>query len=46
MHGTLSPALHDIVLNAVAAIPGDQLTARVREAIYLIASSAEYQVER
>ena len=44
MHGTLSPALYGIVQNAVQAIP--DATGRVREAIYLIASSSEYQVER
>jgi hypothetical protein len=46
MHGTLSQALHDIVLTAVQALPAADLTGRVQEAIYLIASSSEYQVER
>jgi uncharacterized protein (DUF1800 family) len=46
MHGNMSQALHDIALTAVQALPGDNPTARVQEAIYLIASSSEYQVER
>lgn len=46
MHGTMSQSLHDFVLSKVTAIPDTDLTGRVREAIYLIASSAEYQVER
>ena len=46
MHGTLTDALRTIVLNAVTAIPEDNLTGRVQEAIYLIASSSQYQVER
>jgi uncharacterized protein (DUF1800 family) len=46
MHGTMSQGLHDYVLSKVTAIPEADLTGRVREAIYLIASSSEYQVER
>jgi hypothetical protein len=53
MHGTLSTTggpngrgLYGTVLDAVNALPGGNLTARVQEAIYLIASSSEYQVER
>jgi hypothetical protein len=38
--------LYGIVQNAVQAISDTDPTGRVREAIYLIASSAEYQVER
>jgi uncharacterized protein (DUF1800 family) len=46
MHGTMSQALHDFVLGQVTAIPETNLTGRVQEAVYLIASSSEYQVER
>jgi hypothetical protein len=38
--------LHDLALSAVQTLPVDNPTARVREAIYLIASSSQYQVER
>jgi len=46
MHGSMSTHLHDIVLAAVQAIPEADATSRVRQAIYLMASSSSYQVER
>jgi uncharacterized protein (DUF1800 family) len=46
MHGSMTPAVYGIVLSAVRNIPEADRTGRVREAIYLIASSSEYQVER
>lgn len=46
MHGNMSSELRNIVLTEVLALPETDLTARVEEAIYLIASSPEYQVER
>jgi uncharacterized protein (DUF1800 family) len=46
MHGTMSQALYGVVQAAVQAIDESNPTARVQEAIYLIASSSEYQVER
>jgi uncharacterized protein (DUF1800 family) len=46
MHGAMSSALYSVVQNAVQAIDEASATARVQEAIYLIASSSEYQVER
>jgi hypothetical protein len=46
MHGSMSQALYASVQNAVTAITESNPTARVQEAIYLIASSSEYQVER
>jgi uncharacterized protein (DUF1800 family) len=50
MHGNLSTpigqALRGVVQTAVQAIPETDLRGRVQEAIYLIASSSQYQVER
>jgi uncharacterized protein (DUF1800 family) len=46
MHGSMSPALYGVVQTAVQSIPDTNPTARVQEAIYLVASSSEYQVER
>jgi uncharacterized protein (DUF1800 family) len=46
MHGSMSPALYASVQSAVQAIDPSNLTARVQEAFYLIASSSEYMVER
>jgi hypothetical protein len=46
MHGSMSTAFYNIVRNGVAAMPEDDLTGRVQKAVYLIASSSQYQVER
>jgi uncharacterized protein (DUF1800 family) len=46
MHGSMTTAFYNIVRNAVAAMPEDDLTGRVQRAVYLIASSSQYQVER
>jgi hypothetical protein len=46
MHDSMSPALYASVQSAVQAISASNPTARVQEAIYLIASSSEYMVER
>jgi uncharacterized protein (DUF1800 family) len=46
MHGSMSSALYGVVQTAVTAIPETDPTGRVQEAIYLIASSSQYQVER
>ena len=49
MHGAMTDAVRAIVRDAVTAIPdGDRagLTARVREAMYLIGTASQYQVER
>jgi uncharacterized protein (DUF1800 family) len=46
MHGNMSQALYSTVQTAIQAIPETDRTGRVREAMYLIASSSQYQVER
>lgn len=46
MHGTMTDALRSLVQNAVTGISEADATGRVQEAIYLIASSSEYQVQR
>jgi uncharacterized protein (DUF1800 family) len=49
MNGTMTDSLRNIVLNKVtdpSTCAVDNLTCRVQEAIYLIVSSSEYQVER
>jgi hypothetical protein len=43
LHGQMSQQLHDIVVNDITALSGDQ---RVREATFLVSSSAAYQVQR
>jgi len=49
MHGGMTDAVRAVVLEAVTAISDVNqagLTARVREAMYLIATASQYQVER
>jgi len=46
LHGSMSLQMSEIVTNHVASIPEDQLLRRAQDAIYLIATSAQYQVER
>jgi len=46
MHGAMSPAMRDIIMTAVTSIPTSLPLQRVRTAVYLIATSSQYQVER
>jgi uncharacterized protein (DUF1800 family) len=46
LHGAMSERMREIVTAAVAAVPSSQSLLRVRQAVYLIASSSQYQVER
>ena len=46
MHGTMSPAMNANIVAAVNAIASSDPAGRTRTAIYLIATSAQYQVER
>ncbi len=46
MHGRLSAEQRGAILTAVAAVPPENPTARVKTAIYLLAASSQYQVQR
>ena len=46
MHNTLSPQTRQAILTAVNAYPATDTLGRVRQAAYLIATSAQYQVEQ
>ena len=46
LHGTMSGAMRHIIRDAVASIPADNRRVRVQTAIYLIATSLQYQVQR
>jgi uncharacterized protein (DUF1800 family) len=46
MHGRLSAEHRAAILTAVVAVPFDNPTARVKTAIYLLAASSQYQVQR
>lgn len=46
MHGRLSAEQRGAILTAVVAVPPENPTARVKTAIYLLAASSQYQVQR
>jgi hypothetical protein len=46
MHGSMSDSMRAIVVNAVSRVPETQALNRARAAIYLVATSSQYQVER
>jgi len=46
LHGTMSAAMTGDVTTAVAAVPSANSLLRVQTAVYLVAGSSQYQVER
>jgi len=46
MHGTLSAEHKTAILTAVQAVPADNPALRTKTAIYLLAASSQYQVQR
>ena len=46
LHGTMSEEMRQSILNAVASLPAANARVRVQTAIYLIATSSQYQVQR
>ena len=44
--GQMSREMQNAIITAVNAVPASNLLKRARTAVYLIASSAQYQVER
>ncbi|REJ78047.1 MAG: DUF1800 domain-containing protein [Acidobacteria bacterium] len=46
MHDTMSASMRASILNAVLAVPVDAPDFRVRTALFLIASSSQYQIQR
>ncbi len=46
MHGTMSAQMKNIILTAVSAVPSTDPLTRARTAVYLVASSSQYQVQR
>jgi hypothetical protein len=46
MHGRMSIAQRDIILQAVAAVPSSNPMLRIKTAVYLIAVSSAYQIQR
>jgi uncharacterized protein (DUF1800 family) len=46
LHGAMSNEMRDSIKVAVESIPASNLRSRVRTAVYLIATSSQYQVQR
>jgi uncharacterized protein (DUF1800 family) len=46
MHGTMSQAMKNNIVATITAIAGSDPAGRTRTAIYLVATSSQYQVER
>jgi len=46
LHGMMSGAMRHIIREAVVSIPADNRRLRVQTAMYLIATSPQYQVQR
>ncbi len=46
MHGAMSAGMRNTILTAVQTVPGTNTLLRVQTAIYLIATSSQYQVQR
>jgi uncharacterized protein (DUF1800 family) len=46
MHGTMSPAMKTSIINAVSSVAASNTLSRARMAVYLVASSSQYQIER
>jgi len=46
MHGTMSTAMNASIVSTVSAIPAANAALRTQTAIYLVATSSQYQVER
>ena len=46
MHNTLTPAVKTSIVNAVSTVAASNTLSRARMALYLVASSSQYQIER
>jgi hypothetical protein len=46
MHGTMSAQMRSTILTAVTAVPASDPLGRARQAVYLVASSSQYQIQR
>jgi hypothetical protein len=46
LHSTMSPALRATIVQAVSSVPNTDAVLRAQTAVYLVASSSQYQLER
>ena len=46
LHGQMSQAMHDSILTAINAVPATNPSLRAKQALYLVLTSPQYQVEQ
>ncbi len=46
MHGTMTPQMRSTILNAVLTVPESDPLLRAKRAVYLVATSSQYQIQR
>jgi uncharacterized protein (DUF1800 family) len=46
MHGTMSPQMRNTILNVVQTVPESNPLLRAQRAVYLVATSSQYQVQK
>ena len=46
MHGTMSAQMRSTILNAVLTVPASDPLQRAKRAVYLVATSSQYQIQR
>jgi hypothetical protein len=46
MHGTMSPQMRNTITNAVLTVPESNPLLRAKRAVYLVATSSQYQIQR
>jgi len=46
MHGTMSPQMRNIILNVILTVPESNPLLRAQRAVYLIATSSQYQIQK
>jgi hypothetical protein len=46
MHNSMSSSMRNIILQAINVVPASDPLTRARTAVYLVATSPQYQVER
>jgi uncharacterized protein (DUF1800 family) len=46
MHGTMSPQMRSTILTAVTSLPSSNALGRAQQAVYLVATSSQYQIQR
>jgi len=46
MHGTMSDDMKNSIIGAISAVSSTNTLLRARQALYLVATSSQYQVQR